>query len=103
MWGDQTAADTGFFEELRTLETRLAGFRFLYCLSRETSLELIPAELRNYSRLGRINAVFEAEKAGFDLAATEFYLCGSRLVVDALKEYLAGVGVPKENIIFEKY
>lgn len=103
LWGDQTHKDAGFFEELKLLKERLAGFDFLYCLSRETDLQLIPADLRNYSRLGRINTVFEAEKKSFVVAEAEYYLCGSRTVVEALRTYLGTVGVPKENIIFEKY
>jgi phenol hydroxylase P5 protein len=103
LWGEQTHAEISFFQELQSLTTSLEGFRFYYCLSRETSLELIPAQFRNYSRLGRITKAFDELKTTYNLPQTEFYLCGSRLVVEGLREYLSSIGVEKENIIFEKY
>lgn len=103
LWGEQTHTEISFFHELQSLEATLKDFRFYYCLSREPSLELIPAQFRNYSRLGRITKVFDELKGSYDLPQTEFYLCGSRLVVEGLREYLSSIGVTKENIIFEKY
>lgn len=103
LWGEQNHTEISFFHELQSLTSTLGGFRFYYCLSRETSLELIPAQFRNYSRVGRIMKVFDELKTLYDLPQTEFYLCGSRLVVEGLREYLSSIGVPKENIIFEKY
>lgn len=103
LWGDQTHQDAGFFDELKALKKQLGVFEFLYCLSRENDLQIIPADLRNYSRIGRINTVFEAIKERSVYTTAEFYLCGSRTVVEALRTYLEGCGVEKERIVFEKY
>lgn len=102
-WGDRTYDDVGFIEELLSLRKRLGVFDFLYCLSREVDLTLIPAHFRSYFRMGRINSSFEANKQLFDLASAEFYLCGSRLVVDGLRTYLDSLNISKDRVIFEKY
>lgn len=103
LWGDRTYKDVSFQNELLSLEATLGSFHFLYCLSRQSGLEIIPAEFQNNSRMGRIDAVFNTLLSGLDLASTEFYLCGSRTVVEGLREYLSGLGVLGENVIFEKY
>ena len=102
-WGDQTHVEAGFLDEFVQLKNSLKSFDFTYCLSREESLELIPADFRNYSRIGRIDAVFEANRHTLPIESADFYLCGSRVVVESLRLYLEGVGIAKERVIFEKY
>jgi ferredoxin-NADP reductase len=103
LWGDQHLSDVGLFDELLDLQQRLPSFSFYACLSREKDLSLIPAQFQKYCRLGRINNVFDDIKSQMNLANLEFYMCGSRVVVEGLKSYLSSLSLPAEQIIFEKY
>jgi len=103
LWGDPHASDIGLTDELIASTHRLPSFRFYACLSQEESLSIIPEQFRRYFKLGRINKVFDELKTQEMVEGAEFYLCGSRTVVEGLKQYLLELKIPLSRIIFEKY
>ncbi|MFZ2025908.1 MAG: FAD-dependent oxidoreductase [Microgenomates group bacterium] len=100
-WGMRTLDETYLFDELLSLHKE-RGLSFYYCLSRESSFESIPAYLLQHYRTGHIPDVWQSISP--DIATNdEYYLCGSRTVVESLRVLLLSRGVPKENLFFEKY
>lgn len=100
-WGMRTLDETYLLDELYSLHKE-GSLSFYYCLSRQSSFESIPAHLLQHYRTGHISDVWQSilpEIASDD----EFYLCGSRTVVESLRTLLLSRSVPKERIIFEKY
>ncbi|MFN4212960.1 MAG: FAD-binding oxidoreductase [Microgenomates group bacterium] len=94
------------------------NFSFKICLSREKNLEMIPEEDRQYFAVGHVNEAMEREikkieskKFGGNptflisqfLNFFDFYLCGSRQVVESLRQYLEEKGVPASQVFFEKF
>lgn len=100
-WGMRTLDEIYLFDELASLHKE-RSLSFYYCLSRQNSFESIPAYLLQHYRTGHIPDVWQAILP--DIATNdEYYLCGSRTVVESLRVLLLSRGVLKENIIFEKY
>jgi Na+-transporting NADH:ubiquinone oxidoreductase subunit F len=104
-WGIKNYTDIYLIDELKNLEFQISNFKFQICLSREENLDMIPEEDKKYFELGHIDACFEklAPKPYSLITSSEFYLCGSRSVVESLKLFLLSKNIPKENIIFEKF
>ena len=110
-WGLKTYQDTYLFEELKQLSNEsMDKFTFKICLSQEKNLELIGNEDREYFAPGRIQNSLESVifgnnqlKSEENLANFDYYLCGSRQVVESLRQYLEEKKVPKEQIFFEKF
>lgn len=103
-WGLRYYQDIYFLDELKALEEKSNGhLKFVYCLSREKDLSVIKKEDKKYFLLGHIqdglNFYFPDNLSNNN----NFYLCGSREVVEALRKFLEGKGVKKENIFFEKF
>jgi ferredoxin-NADP reductase len=74
-------------------------------LSREQNLEMISEEDRKYFMLGRVTTGLEKLIENFKLKTENFdyYLCGSREVIESLKQYLSEKAAPKEQVYFEKF
>lgn len=105
-WGLRYFSDVYLLEELKQL--RAMGqekFIFKICLSREKNLEMIPEEERRYFGLGYVTHELEREirERGLEIGNFDFYLCGSRLVVESLHQFLKEKGVPKDQVFFEKF
>ncbi|MFA6532925.1 MAG: FAD-binding oxidoreductase [Patescibacteria group bacterium] len=90
-WGLKNYKDVYLFEELKKFNIKI-------CLSREENLNMIPETDRKYFQLGHIDTTLETK-----LDNNEFYLCGGRLIVESLKQFLLVKNIPLENIIFEKF
>lgn len=100
-WGLSTYANVYFFDELKNLAAQYTNFRFYICLSREQNLNVIPPENQKYFALGRVNQGFESYvNTNIDC---DFYLCGSRGVIDSLKKYLLDKGIKPAALYYEKY
>lgn len=97
--------DIFLFEELKQLAEKNTDFKFYFCLSRELNLDMIPEENKKYFLLGRVTKGFDnlISNFKFQISNFDFYLCGGREVVEALKEYVYQKGVPKEQVYFEKF
>ena len=63
---------------------------------------MIPENDKKYFELGHVDSCFEKQFSG-DLNSFDFYLCGGRLIVESLKQFLLSKNVLLENIHFEKF
>ncbi|MCX7997235.1 MAG: FAD-dependent oxidoreductase [Patescibacteria group bacterium] len=102
-WGFPNISSVYLQDELKKIASIHPNFRFMNCLSREQDLTCVtsPAE-RGYFGLGHVNDGLEAV-VGADIPKYHYFLCGGPKVVESLREYLAGKGVPKEQVHFEKF
>ncbi|MFZ2206763.1 MAG: FAD-dependent oxidoreductase [Microgenomates group bacterium] len=100
-WGMRTIEETYLFDELYSLYTQ-RGLSFYYCLSKQEYLSSIPAYLLQFYRTGHIQDVWKSVLGSPD-ANDQYYLCGSRTVVESLRVLLLSLSVPKERVFFEKY
>ena len=100
-WGLPTKEKICLVDELRQLSLAHPNFQTYICLSRETDLSFIKEGDKNRFILGRINNGLETVFPKLD--QYDFYLCGGRLVVESLKNYLIEKGVLQQSIFFEKF
>lgn len=97
--GFRTMQDVLLFEELKTLSEQNSRFTFKICLSREC-----PSENNTYCLEGRVNqGVQQMLKNGIAPDGVDYYLCGENTIVNSLEEFLADLGVPKNQIHFERF
>ena len=101
-WGLKDLSEIYMFDELLRLKWTSPSFSFTYCLSQQASFDTIPADLLHYFRLGHIDTVWASQMPSIDLN-DEYYLCGSRTVVESLRSSLLSKGALKNNLFFEKY
>ncbi len=102
-WGLKNHQDTYILDELKQLNNEtMKQFEFKICLSREQNLEMIPENDKKYFELGHVDFCFEKQFSS-DLNSFDFYLCGGRVIVESLKQFLLSKNVLLENIIFEKF
>ncbi|MCX6731020.1 MAG: FAD-dependent oxidoreductase [Candidatus Roizmanbacteria bacterium] len=101
-WGLKNLSETYMFEELFSLKHSNPSFTFSYCLSQQDSFSSIPADLLQYYRSGHIDTVWDSVKP-IVKPEDEYYLCGSRTVIESLRLLLLSRGVSKDRLFFEKY
>jgi len=106
-WGLQTMRDVYFLDFFKKTRLENPLFNYRVCLSRESLLDRSKEKDTSVFFPGRINEALE-----FYMGSTfqslgrnsfEYYICGSRAVVDSLKEQLLSSGTEKDHIFFEKY
>ena len=97
-WGLKNYEDVYLFNELKKFNIKI-------CLSREQNLNIIPEVDRKYFQIGHVDTCLEKQilDTKYSILNTDFYLCGGRLIVESLKQFLLAKGIPLENIIFEKF
>jgi len=97
-WGLKNYEDVYLFNELKKFNIKI-------CLSREQNLNIIPEVDRKYFQIGHVDTCLEKQilDTKYSILNTDFYLCGGRLIVESLKQFLLIKGIPLENIIFEKF
>ena len=97
-WGLKNYKDVYLFNELKKFNIKI-------CLSREQNLDKVPEVDRKYFEVGHVNSCFDKLSTSHQVLITnfDFYLCGGRLIVESLKQFLLAKGIPLENIIFEKF
>lgn len=99
-WGLKYFKDTYLFDELKQLGS------LTLCLSRENDLNMVKASDRQFFSLGHIDSCFFNKHGNFSVEQMnnfEYYLCGSREIVDSLKQFLLSKNILQENIILEKF
>jgi NAD(P)H-flavin reductase len=101
-WGLKDLSETYLIDELIDLERSNPLFSFSYCLSQQHSFDSIPAHLLHYYRSGHIDAVWQIVMPTLN-PTDEYYLCGSRTVIESLRLLLLSKGVSKDKLFFEKY
>lgn len=104
-WGLRYYRDIYFLEDLKALESKSNGrFKFIYCLSQEKDLTSIKEEDKKYFFFGHIQDGFNYYFSNsLSFSNDNFYLCGSREVVEALKKFLEEKKVKRGNIFFERF
>ncbi len=105
-WGLKLHEDLYYFDKFKELSTKYPNFQFKICFSREVGMPaLITPEDAQFCMLGRINIGYEDLLKSIQSMPElyDYYLCGSKHVVEALREYLADRNVPKEQVYFEKF
>ena len=98
------------YDEFKALSSQHPNFNFRICLSREENLTGL--DERGYGT-GRVNKYLDELLADQEKAVAkpktelannyEYYICGSKVAVDSLKDYVASLGVLPENIFFERF
>lgn len=102
-WGLRNFQDICLVDELRDLAQKHHEFKPYICLSRETNLDQIPLENKPFFHTGRINTVWQELSDPADRLKSEYYLCGSRQVVESFNQFLYSQSIPKDLIFFEKF
>ncbi|MBP7967504.1 FAD-dependent oxidoreductase [Candidatus Woesebacteria bacterium] len=104
-WGLKNCEDLYLDEELTALAKSYPLFYLRTCFSRLENISQVKQTIAAYTELGRVTLGFEkllkdtnTKPDGYD-----YYLCGSKHVVEALREYLQIASVAKEQIFFEKF
>jgi ferredoxin-NADP reductase len=101
-WGLKNFEGSYMMDELLTLKNTHPDFMFYYCLSQQVSFETIPPLLQDHFKAGHIDAAWEGVVSSIS-PNDEYYLCGSRTVIESLRVLLLTKGVEKGNLYFEKY
>jgi len=101
-WGLKDFVDTYLIDELLSLKAAHSSFAFYCCFSRQTSFDNISSRLTDSFKTGHIDSVWQSIMPGI-LPEDEYYLCGSRVVIESLRIFLLSKGVEKRNLFFEKY
>jgi Na+-transporting NADH:ubiquinone oxidoreductase subunit F len=94
-FGARTRRDLFLVEQMRALEQRLPGFRFIPALSAPEPGDAWDGET------GLITEVVARQVQRGEEA--EAYLCGSPFMIDACVTVLREKGVPDERIFFDKF
>ena len=106
-WGLRNYKDIYYLDYLINLKnTYSQRFDFSVCLSRESELESkLKQELLQFFTLGHVNLGVETllTRLQTSHASFDYYLCGSKIVVESLRVYLTDKGVTKEQVTFEKF
>lgn len=104
-WGFPTMSTVYLLNEFKQIAKENPNFYFMNCLSREQDLSCVTDELdKPHFRLGHINDGMDAvAEITTNLNNYHYYICGGPKVVEAMKEFLGGKQIPKENIHFEKF
>jgi len=102
-WGLRKKQDVYFLEEFKKIAEEDKNFEFKICLSREERLDSVD---NHFFYLGHVDYVFEKElypKIKNSIANFEFYLCGGRVVVESIRQFLLQKNIPQSSIFFEKF
>jgi len=98
-WGMKTFLDLYLLEEIKHYENKTI------CLSKETGT--LPFVLNGIDCcFGHVDWVFDRKNAKAtkeQLAKNDYYICGNREMVQSTSLFLMNKGVPKENIIIERF
>lgn len=104
-WGLKTCEDLYIDNDLTALAKSHPQFYLRTCFSRLEDLSQVKGSVRGYTELGRVTVGLERllSTKNTPAAQYDYYLCGSKHVVEALREYLQAAAVPKEQVFFEKF
>lgn len=103
LWGLRKFSDLYFFDEFLALKEKFPQkFNFIYCLSREEKMINQYQLAKDHFFFGHLQDYLE-KNFREDFYQRNFYLCGSRGVVESLKEYLKEKGFNDSRVIFERF
>jgi len=102
-WGLPKKQDVYFLKEFKKITQEDKDFLFKICLSREEGLDFYD---NHFFSLGHVDYVFDKElypKIKEKISDFDFYLCGGRMVVESIRQFLLKKGISQSNIVFEKF
>lgn len=102
-WGLPYFSEVCLMDELIQLTTRFPNFNFSICLSREKDLNMISETQRKFFLLGRVNIGLEKLIKQKTTDNFDYYICGSKIVVESLRELLYQKKITKESVFFEHF
>lgn len=106
-FGLKTCDDMYLFEELHQLAQAHPNLHLKLCLSRQdVNVQPIPDMYASYALVGRVTNGVEQlwqDKPELRSTETDYYVCGSKEVVESLRAYLEEKGIRKEDVHFEKF
>lgn len=104
-WGLKRRGDVYLFDELKYLKQSFPNFNFQICLDLEQDFGGLDVDhfVRGRADKGFLDFIKEGRVSKQQLNDYEYYLCAGREIVEALKTFLAGLGVNKENVFFDKF
>ncbi len=102
-WGLRKKEEISLEDEFFKLQKIYPNFEFLYCLSQENNVEQLPSDLKKTIFLGRTTNALINKIKNFNNENYEYYICGSRDVVQSIYDFLLNSGINKKSIFFEKY
>ncbi len=98
-YGARGQRDLCFEEELRSLESKIPGFRYVPALSEPGSDEQGDGEWA-----GEVGLITEVVKrCEPDLSGRDAYVCGPPPMVEAAIPLLESLGIPEQNIFYDKF
>jgi len=100
-WGLKTKKDIYFFDELKKLSNQ--GLNFKICLSREKNLESVNQSEKEFFYLGHVDDCCLNDFRSDKLNDFEYYICGSKKIVNSIKNRLMINKVEENKIFLEKY
>lgn len=99
-WGLKDIPNSYLMDELFSLKNNTSSFDYYYCFSQQASFN--EGAGSSHFRSGHIDDVWRAVVPNI-LPNDEYYLCGSRMVIESLRTLLLSLGVDRQNLFFEKY
>lgn len=100
-FGLKSAEDMYLVEEVEALEKRYPkSFFYTYCLSREESEKVLTNQ---HCIHGHIQDGLATLWEKHEIASFEYYICGSKPAVEALKEHVFLKGAHVDKIFFERF
>lgn len=101
-WGLKDVASSYLTDELFNLKTTHPGFNYYYCFSQQSAFEGVPPLQLGHFKSGHVDSVWRTV-VPVVLPGDEYYLCGSRTVIESLRTLLLSLGVERGGLFFEKY
>ncbi len=96
IFGARYLEDVLFIEENKALEQENSNYKFAVAVSR---LE----ESSDQFFKGRVTDFVKKKISDIDLDNTEVYICGSKQMIQDVRDIFAEMGLAKENIFFEMF
>lgn len=100
-FGVKTKQDGYLFDEFVALSKKHPSMTFRMCYSREE--EPAGGSSNEHVVYGRVQKALESLLTPEQQKEAEYYICGGKEVVEALKSDIHGRGVPTEHIYFERF
>jgi ferredoxin-NADP reductase len=102
VFGCRKFSDALYKDELKSLEEKLPGFRYIPTFSREVASN-------GTFRTGYVHAIYEEisqqkkQAAGNEIYSAGFYLCGWKNMIDEAKQRIIAMGYDKKDVHQELY
>lgn len=93
IWGNKSANDIAFKEELKRMELEMSSLKVIHVMSKQDDWE---------GEKGYIDAE-KLKRYVDDFQNSQFFVCGPPIMMNAVMKSLRGLGVPKRKIHYERF